>query len=131
MGRELARSGAVAGTLHLVQALARALRGGISWPVLCIATRGAQDCGRQQWGAAATMPHQAAVLGLARVIESEIPELDCVCVDLDPVAATCEEEVAAVASEAYGSACGALWKRRRNGQGATGLHQAGYIVACE
>jgi hypothetical protein len=29
-------------------------------------------------------PAQAAVLGLARVIEAELPELDCVCVDLDP-----------------------------------------------
>jgi acyl transferase domain-containing protein/acyl carrier protein len=27
---------------------------------------------------------QAAVLGLARVIEAEMPELDCVCIDLDP-----------------------------------------------
>jgi hypothetical protein len=83
-----ATSEAVAGTLHMVQALAGELSSPspaeyvpLEWPRLCIVTRGAQECGGQK---AAPSPAQSAVVGLARVIEAELPELDCVCVDLDP-----------------------------------------------
>jgi hypothetical protein len=100
-GAGLERSGAIAGTLGAVQAIAASVNGGgggggastsastppqqqqlTRWPRLCIVTRGAQQCDDGQ--RAAVSPAQAAVLGLARVIEAEMPELDCVCVDLDP-----------------------------------------------
>jgi acyl transferase domain-containing protein/acyl carrier protein len=92
VGAGLERSGGIAGTLGAVQAIAASASGGAStsaspqqpsrWPRLCIVTRGAQQCDEEQH--AAVSPMQAAVLGLARVIEAEMPELDCVCVDLDP-----------------------------------------------
>jgi phage terminase large subunit-like protein len=41
------------------------------------------------------------VLGLARVIEAEMPELDCVCVDLDPDSdGNSERECDAIVTEA-------------------------------
>jgi hypothetical protein len=88
----LAQSDAIAGVLRTVQAIALTsssspptagqgkAESGI-WPRLCIVTRGAQECGGQK---TAPSPAQAAVLGLAHVIEAEMPELDCVCIDLDP-----------------------------------------------
>jgi NAD(P)-dependent dehydrogenase (short-subunit alcohol dehydrogenase family) len=69
--------------LHLAQAMARA--GWDHLPVLCLATRGAQpveDSPEPLW------MEQALLWGLGRTVAVEMPELNCLRVDLDPVSGT-------------------------------------------
>lgn len=79
VGPELTQRLGTGSVLHLVQALAR-VRARV--PRLVLVTRGAQRVAGEP--AAALAPAQAPIWGLARVIQSEHPELGCVCVDLDP-----------------------------------------------
>ncbi|HZN95404.1 MAG TPA: beta-ketoacyl reductase, partial [Myxococcales bacterium] len=64
--------------LHVVQSLAH--QGWKDRPRLYLVTRAAQPFGH---GADVAL-EQAALLGLARVLSQEHPELRCTCVDLDP-----------------------------------------------
>jgi acyl transferase domain-containing protein/aryl carrier-like protein len=66
--------------LHLVQTLLRVFEGG-GIPPLWIVTRGAQPVAPSGEGLAIA---QSPVWGLARAIPLEHPELDTVCLDLDP-----------------------------------------------
>src|SRR6185295_288785 len=69
---------AAAGALHVVQAL---LGGGRAATPLWLVSRGAQRLASD-----ATPPAlaQASVWGIGRTVLREHPELECVCVDLDP-----------------------------------------------
>ena len=62
--------------LHLAQAMTQK---GVGSP-LRVVTQGAQAVAQQD----ATMPEDATLWGLARVIALEHPELSCTCIDLDP-----------------------------------------------
>ena len=76
------RRGAI-GVMRLARALAR--RGGDKpSPRFWILTRGAQQAAPQDRPLG---PQQAPVWGLARSVALEHPELECVCIDLDPAAA--------------------------------------------
>ncbi|HKQ61796.1 MAG TPA: polyketide synthase dehydratase domain-containing protein, partial [Candidatus Polarisedimenticolaceae bacterium] len=72
---------AAAGALHVVQALLAGSR--VATP-LWLVSRGAQ---RLVSDATSPALAQAPVWGIARTVLREHPELDCVCVDLDPSAA--------------------------------------------
>ncbi|WP_437310875.1 SDR family NAD(P)-dependent oxidoreductase [Sorangium sp. So ce388] len=82
--------GALAGALHLAQALARAPRGARLW----IATRGAQVPGAQVPGvpAEAASPAQAPLWGFGRTAALELPEAWGGLVDLDASASPGEPE---------------------------------------
>ena len=82
---KLEESSAIVGTLHVVQALLRIYchhAVGKLWPRLCVVTRGAYESQDKQ--RAPPSPSQATAVGMARAIEAEVPELDCVCIDLEP-----------------------------------------------
>jgi NADPH:quinone reductase-like Zn-dependent oxidoreductase/SAM-dependent methyltransferase len=89
---------AAAGALHVVQAL---LAGAAAPPPLWLVSRGAQRLESD-----ATLPAlaQAPVWGIGRTVLREHPELECVCIDLDPSPAV--DPVAALVAELLGTADG-------------------------
>ncbi|UQA61056.1 type I polyketide synthase [Polyangium aurulentum] len=78
--------------LFLAQALLR--QGWRDTPRLCLVTRNAQAIGAAP---ATTSPMQAMPWGLARTLVIEHPEMECLCVDLDPERS--EDEVRALLGE--------------------------------
>ena len=77
LGRD--RALACAGVLHLLQAVSEL--DSLEAPLVCLATQGAQAVDTQQ---SPIRAQQSPLWGLARTAALEHPQLQCVCVDLDP-----------------------------------------------
>lgn len=63
--------------LYLIKTLANHIKGS---PKLCVVTRGAQFVGPGE----EIVPNQSPIWGFGKVISFEIPELNCIRIDLDP-----------------------------------------------